>query len=157
MTDDDFSILDGWDTDELWMLVAGGRDYGVAKRPEHEIDRKRAHAQRVYLMTYLDHVVSLRGTPARVIQGGAPGADTLAGVWASQRGYVGQKIGADWSRLGPAAGRKRNETMLTILKSRPGTRRLVVTFPTGGPGTKHMMSIAAAAGIEVIDATVTVL
>jgi hypothetical protein len=52
---------------------------------------------------------------------------------------------ADWAGLGRKAGPIRNEQMLS-----EGQPHLVVAFP-GGRGTAHMVGIARAAGVEVIE------
>ncbi len=65
------------------------------------------------------------------------GADRWADEWARANGISVRRFPAKWRRLKGNAGRERNCRMLR--ESLPG---MVVAFPTGGPGTKHMIDIA---------------
>jgi hypothetical protein len=80
-----------------------------------------------------------------VIHGDSRGADRLAGWWADRNGIQEVRCPAPWGVHGHGAGTMRNRAMLTLQPD------LVVAFP-GGRGTAHMVSIAKAAGIEVIQA-----
>lgn len=110
------------------VLVTGGRDYS---------DTETAYR-------FLDKLHSRIGVTT-LIEGGARGADRIAGYWARSRGITNLKRHADWDRHGRAAGSIRNQQMLT--QDKPD---LVVAFP-GGRGTAHMVSIARKAGVEVIE------
>ena len=110
------------------VLVCGGRDYADRERLHAELDR--LHQERRF--SYL-------------IAGGARGADTLAEQWAKARGLPHETYRADWTGLGRKAGPIRNQRMLD-----EGRPHLVVAFP-GGRGTAHMVGIAQAAGVEVIE------
>lgn len=81
-----------------------------------------------------------------LIYGMAPGADSLAAEWASQRGVTLDGYRADWQQHGRAAGPIRNQQM--IEKGRPD---IVVAFP-GGRGTADMIRRARNAGIPVMEA-----
>ena len=48
-----------------------------------------------------------------VIEGEAPGADTLGREWAKARGIKVEKFPADWERYGKAAGPIRNRQMIS--------------------------------------------
>jgi hypothetical protein len=74
-----------------------------------------------------------------------PGADSLAAAWAMSRGIPTLAFPADWKKDGKAAGFIRNATML-----RDGRPELVVAFP-GGKGTAHMVNLARAAGVPVLE------
>lgn len=80
-----------------------------------------------------------------VIEGGAPGIDNLAYSWAIENGLHLKTYRADWNTHGKAAGPIRNRTMLA-----DGNPDLVVAI-NGGRGTAHMVGIAKAAGVEVIE------
>jgi predicted Rossmann-fold nucleotide-binding protein len=110
------------------VLVCGGRHFG---------DQRRLYA-------VLDQLHAERGF-ALVIAGGARGADTLAEEWAKAVALPCRVLLADWAGLSRKAGRIRNEQMLS-----QGQPHLVVAFP-GGRGTAHMVGIARAAGLEVIE------
>lgn len=78
-----------------------------------------------------------------VIEGGAAGADWLAGEWARLCYHGLVTIEADWKKHGNAAGPIRNEQMLTSTKP-----DMVLAFP-GGRGTADMIARARKAGVEV--------
>lgn len=80
---------------------------------------------------------------ARVVQGGASGADMLVAGWAIFRGIPVWACLADWDTDGKAAGPIRNAWMLEF---RP---QAVVTFP-GGRGTANMRRLAMKAGVPII-------
>jgi len=80
-----------------------------------------------------------------LIHGGAPGADSLAGMWADKQRIVVAEYKADWDRLGKSAGMIRNAIML-----RHGKPDVVVAFP-GGRGTANMVNISKRAGVKVIE------
>lgn len=145
------------------LLVCGGRYYGRPKRPEIALEVERAAAEAAYLIVWLDKLVATRGVPSFVLSGGAKGADLLAEAWRRERGYVGRAEQADWDRLGRKAGIVRNKLMLDVLRAVRDAPKLVVAFPNrdarGFPstGTAHMMEIARAAGVEVLEADKVVL
>jgi hypothetical protein len=110
----------------LTIVVTGGRDYS---------DRGAVFAA-------LDSVHAKSGI-ARLVHGGARGADTLAGDWAKARGIPCDVYPADWSRDGKRAGPIRNRSMLgTALPDG------VVAFP-GGSGTADCVKAAGERGIRV--------
>lgn len=80
-----------------------------------------------------------------VIEGGATGADTLAGGWAVSRGKQLEVYPADWDRYGRSAGPRRNQQMLD-----EGKPDVVIAFP-GGRGTEGMIKLARKAGVRVIE------
>jgi len=82
--------------------------------------------------------------PDTVIHGGARGADSLAHQWAQNRCVTVESYPANWHRDGKAAGPIRNVRMLT-----EGKPDVVIAFP-GGKGTEHMVKIAKAKGIQVL-------
>lgn len=56
----------------------------------------------------------LRSTTFEVIEGGQRGADTMARDWALANGVWLHHCPAEWSRLGPKAGPKRNSEMMDL-------------------------------------------
>lgn len=110
------------------VLVCGGRDFTNADLLNRELDR--LHAEHGF---------------GGLIEGGAPGADTLAGVWADARGVPRQTFPADWKKHRRAAGPIRNQQMLD-----EGKPDLVVAFP-GGTGTAGMMKLAKTAGVRIVE------
>jgi len=108
----------------LRLIVCGGRDFA---------DRDAAWAA-------LDRVHAERGI-REVIEGGARGADTLAGEWADARGVKRTTVAADWS-LGRKAGPIRNAAMIALAPDG------LIALP-GGRGTENCCAQATAAGITV--------
>jgi len=108
------------------ILVCGGREF-------REID---------YLNVTLD---VLRPTMAVLIHGCAPGADTLADLWAERNKVIVIRFPADWKRYGRGAGPKRNAEMI-----KDGKPDLVVAFP-GGSGTADLKRRARLAGIPILE------
>ena len=79
-----------------------------------------------------------------VIHGAASGADTLANLWAFERGVQPVACPALWDYHGKPAGAKRNRAMLLL---RPD---LVIAFP-GGKGTNDMVAAARDALFRIAD------
>ena len=85
--------------------------------------------------------------PGLIIEGGARGADRLAGMAAEALGVPVHIFVADWHRHGKAAGVLRNQEMLD--KGKPD---LVLAFHDNieaSKGTKDMVSRAKKAGLPV--------
>lgn len=111
----------------LRLLVCGGRDY----------------YDKAVVFTALDRVRERYGIKL-VIEGHAPGADQLAGVWTLDRELPLTIYPAQWKALGPRrAGPIRNQQMLD-----EGQPDAVVAFP-GNAGTRDMVRRAREAGLKV--------
>lgn len=110
------------------VLVCGGRDYSDADLVSETL-----------LGIYILH-----GTIAKIIHGGALGADLLAGRWGHRHGVPVSVFRADWGRDGRAAGPIRNQRMLD-----EGKPNLVVVFP-GGRGTADMVARARKARVPIL-------
>jgi len=111
------------------VLVCGGRRFGKTE-PE---------------MALMENVLYLAHSQFHIdllIQGGAPGADKYAILWALRHGVKALTFPADWSR-GKKAGPLRNQEMIN---ERPD---LVIAFP-GGRGTADLLSRAKACGVKRI-------
>lgn len=86
-----------------------------------------------------------------LIEGEAPGADTLAREWAESRGIEVAKYPAQWGKYYPRAraGPIRNRQML-----KEGQPEHVIAFPKGrlsdSQGTKDMVNIAQRAGVPTV-------
>jgi predicted Rossmann-fold nucleotide-binding protein len=110
------------------VLVCGGRDYKNRSRVFEALDRLMA-----------EH------GPLTIIEGGAVGADTLAGEWTCmQRSCQLVTEHANWEKHRRPAAPIRNQM---IDDHKPD---LVIAFP-GGRGTADMVLKARSAGIEVIE------
>lgn len=112
---------------QTW-LICGGRDF----------------ADQAMFDSAMSDLIHMKGVPARVIHGGATGADTMADEWAGRLSILSHGYLPNWKELGASAGPARNRLMLD---QRP---HLVVAFP-GGRGTAHMVSIARLAGVDVAE------
>lgn len=110
------------------VLVCGGRTFN---------DREQ-------LTRVLDKAFDYYGGFTHLIQGGASGADTMAGAWARSKGVQVVICPANWDKHGKAAGHIRNRAMLNLGPN------LVIAFP-GGNGTANMVRQARAAGIVVYE------
>ncbi len=109
------------------LLVCGGRDYTDEKRVCSVLDRW--HAKRPI---------------ALIITGACEGADWLAELWAWDNEIDYWGCPAKWSLHGsPKAGPIRNARMLKMAQP-----EWVLAFP-GGPGTRGMVALARAAGVNV--------
>lgn len=119
-------------------IICGGRDYTDRKNAFHRLDYKFGS-------------LIEDGAVVEVIQGGAKGADTLAGQWADERELAHTKVPANWNKYGKRAGFIRNSEMAEKLQARKdqtGARAMVIGMP-GGTGTKMMLQIAYEQGFEV--------
>lgn len=83
-----------------------------------------------------------------VIEGGAPGADTLARSWAESRRIKVKEVLAMWSTYGKKAGHLRNKRMLDMLSAAEGD--YVIAFP-GGTGTDGMKKLARDVGFNIVE------
>ena len=84
-------------------------------------------------------------SPTVLIEGEAPGADTLSRICAEEMNIPVLKFSADWKKFGRAAGPIRNKQMLD--KGKPN---LVVAFHDNiaeSKGTKNMLAQAKKAGV----------
>jgi hypothetical protein len=112
------------------VLACGGRDYDDREKVYH----------------VLDALLAKIGPDMLLINGGAPGADTLAREWAVDRRVDHLTLFARWEIFGKSAGPIRNRAMA---KKKP---RLVVAFHPNldeSKGTRDMIAIANDRGIKV--------
>lgn len=108
------------------VLVTGGRDYADRDQVRKTLDA-----------VHKEHHIRL------LVHGCATGADTLANIWAMERGIQPAGCPALWDFYKKMAGSMRNGAMILL---RP---ELVVAFP-GGDGTANMVGQAKQAHIRVI-------
>ena len=114
-------------TPGLRALVCGGREFSARSLLWRVMDE--AHAT--------DPIGVL-------IQGGAPGADHLAAMWAVEHGITVETFLADWS-VGRSAGPIRNQRMID--EGRPD---MAFAFP-GSRGTADMVRRLKDAAIPVFE------
>lgn len=112
-------------------------------------DRYWSNRERLY--EYLDQHDEKFG-PLYIIQGGARGADMMAGQWMKWKGRSGTRVDAQWKKYGRAAGPIRNRKMLEYNPD------IVIAFHNNihvSKGTKDMLKAARQAGIPTILVTAT--
>ena len=113
------------------VLVCGSRDFG---NPE-------------FLNSTLNEFHSKHGIDV-LINGAAPGADTLAHLWAQDNGIDTESYPANWKAHGRAAGPMRNKRMLT--EGKPDAVIAFINKPLEqSRGTANMCKIAREAGVKV--------
>jgi hypothetical protein len=96
-------------------------------------------------MAPIDDVVAKITPGSLVVQGGAPGADTIARDAAWNRGHHVAEIEARWSRHGKAAGPRRNAAMTLLAPALTAA----YAFPLGeSKGTWDMVTRLKQAGVE---------
>lgn len=125
----------------LTVVVCGSRGWTSAGQVHEALERRWA-----------------RHGDLTVLEGGARGADRIAGRWAAarrMRGVGWVRFPADWHGLGNAAGPLRNREMMAwALADRElrGCLVGVLAFRCLGssPGTDDMCRVAEAFGVPVI-------
>lgn len=109
------------------MIVTGGRSYADRAKVYSTLDALHAEEP----IAFLSH-------------GMAPGADTLADAWATERDVMIRRYPAALPCLPQSAGPIRNEQMAIRGAD------LCIAFP-GGAGTADMVRRAKSAGIKVME------
>ncbi len=82
-----------------------------------------------------------------IISGSANGADKLGEAYAQMCGLELVRMPALWDRYGKSAGYIRNQEMLDYACEDGAMPYLIAFWDGNSKGTKHMISIAAKAGI----------
>lgn len=110
----------------------------------------RHWTDQLMVATALTGLVAIHGHRGMVvIEGGAPGADRVAGDWARHHEHEGVQLRvfpANWAGLGKAAGPSRNAAMLAE------GPELVLAFHDNlarSTGTRGMVALAVAKGVPV--------
>lgn len=138
------------------VLVCGGRDFGSIPKdifpdhPDYHEFLMKAESERMLLAETLNRLKEVVSIDA-IIEGGARGADTLAGNWADDNHVIRLTYPADWKKHGKAAGFIRNQQMLD--EANPS---IVIAFP-GGNGTKDMVERAKKAELPVYEVSYEVV
>ena len=107
------------------VLVCGGRSFKDRRGLKRVLDAFHANTSPVGVL----------------IAGGAPGADSLAEEWATERRVPTWIFPAEWHVYGNAAGPRRNQQMID-----DGKPDYVIAMP-GGSGNSDMIRRARKAGI----------
>lgn len=114
----------------FYLLVAGSRGFNDYATLEAQCDK----------------LIAARsgGKQVVIVEGGARGADELAGQYAKNRGYELVVMKADWDKFGKSAGYRRNEAMHLKIASCTGDNdRACICFWDGeSRGTKHNFMLA---------------
>lgn len=121
-------------------IICGGRNYGRAD-PLPTPEEKKQLDREISAMNTILSSLDLE----QIAEGGAPGADAAANIWAKFNGVDCQTFRADWNSFARKfAGHRRNQQMLDEFKP-----DAVVAFP-GANGTEDMVQRAANNGVRVI-------
>jgi hypothetical protein len=134
-------------TNYVAVLITGSRewkDWRAIERVLRDVQERHMHRDQI--------------TQFVLVQGECEGADAIAASLArtalSNWGWSVLPMPAQWKSIGERAGSARNSAMLMVVKKlfECGYICEVHAFPLPlSVGTLHMMSIAKAAGFEVID------
>lgn len=121
-----------------------------ALRPRVIVSGSRTFTDYKLLKRKLDKLLVNVNDPV-VVHGGAKGADTLAGQWASWNWYDQEVYHADWNHHGKAAGPRRNKEMIEGTLAICGRKKsCFIAFWDGkSPGTKHAIEYAREVGMTV--------
>ena len=88
--------------------------------------------------------VVLSGRPiVEIVSGTANGADRLGERYAKEKGHQVTQFPAQWNKYGKSAGYKRNQQMADYADY------LIAFWDGKSRGTKHMIDIATAQGLQV--------
>lgn len=117
----------------------------------------RQWTDRAMVGACLEHLRTNRSEPLTVVEGGARGANRIAGQWAARMrayGVAWVRMPADWQRYGKRAGPIRNQQMLDyLLQGREmGQTVGVLAFHDdigASKGTWDMVNRATKAGVPV--------
>lgn len=109
------------------LIIAGCRDFN----------------DRDFIYEKIDSFIEMYGAPERIIEGGATGADRIAGEYAREHDIHLTVFNADWKTYGRAAGPIRNEHMAEY-----GTH-LLAFWDCKSRGTANMIESATKRGLEI--------
>lgn len=116
--------------DEYRVIVCGDRNWSNRERLDEYLNQHDENFGPLY-----------------IIQGGARGADSMAGNWAAVRARPSVKVPANWKKYGRSAGPIRNRKML---ERKPD---MVIAFHDNiheSKGTKDMLRAAKEALVPTI-------
>lgn len=114
----------------------------MAERFQVIVAGSRGFSDQALMDTKLDHYFAgLK--PTAIISGGARGADSMGEAYAKSRDIPVLRFPAQWDKYGRRAGYLRNAQMLEVADA------LVAFWDGSSRGTKHMIDISKAKGIQV--------
>lgn len=109
----------------------------------------RTFSDKEFMFKVLDNFPEWGPSPHVVIEGEAPGADSLGREWAEERRIQVVKYPADWAQHGRAAGPIRNRQMLVDGKPDYGIGFIDKPLQDSR-GTKNMHDQLVRAGVPVL-------
>lgn len=116
------------------LLIAGGRDFNNYFTLKEEADK---------IINKVDGKIV-------IIAGGARGADTLAKLYARERGYEYEEHLADWDTLGVRAGYVRNSEMIkSILDNENQDGAVLAFWDKQSKGTYNTIDLARTHHIQI--------
>lgn len=107
--------------DDFYLLIAGSRTFN-----NYELLKERCD---FFLQNQKGHI--------HIVSGGARGADTLAEIYARERGYQLHVFPADWNKYGNRAGYIRNEEMHKFIAKESSKRGVLCFWDGQSKGTAH--------------------
>lgn len=126
----------GEKANEVRLIVAGTRNFTNYPLVKRELDNQVRKIQTEY-----------PGVRIVIISGGARGADLLGERFAKEHGFAVVRFPAKWDLYGKQAGPVRNRKMLEY--AREGIPMLMAFWDGLSKGTRNMIDISKAAGIQV--------
>jgi hypothetical protein len=132
---------------KLNIVITGGRHFDDARAIWSALDE--------IIDRLCGHRIFQSVTCLKLFHGEAPGTDSLAGIYSTEKGIPVVGVGANWKKLGRAAGPERNRRMLeAALQDAGGDGSVVlISFP-GGKGTENCIETALSMGISHIQAPI---
>ena len=130
--------------------------YPVCMECEHQICKSQPHTEKFSLLVagsrtfhdykmlknVLDTVLAGRKSDIiEIVEGGARGADELAGRYAKENDYLLKIFPAEWETFGKAAGYIRNKKMHEYLATNPN-RGCICFWDGKSKGTQHNFDLA---------------
>lgn len=82
-----------------------------------------------------------------IVEGGAKGVDTMAKEWARENGAEYVEIKPEWGKYGKAAGPKRNDKMVELVREKGG--KALYFWNGESKGTRQCIESARKAGVPV--------
>ena len=108
----------------FYCLIVGSRSYSDYSEFKRIVD---------YLLSNKENII--------IVSGGANGADSLAKLYATEKGYEFLEFPADWNTYGKRAGYIRNEQMHEYI-AKYAQRGCIAFWDGQSTGTTHNFSLA---------------
>lgn len=128
---------------KLYILVAGSRTFSEYSILESKLDIIVNTMKELLQLNDIENSIV-------IVEGGARGADELAGQYADNHGFEKKIFHADWTTHGKKAGFLRNAEMHKFITANSKWRICVCFWDGESRGTKHNFSLAADMGTMLL-------